>query len=105
MPYASAAGAAIRRARALPPLFVIRYSLMEIHESARKHGVADADVLHAARNALATDDQDDNVRVYLGPGRNAELLEVAAIVRAEGPELAIHAMKMHPKYKRLLPGE
>jgi hypothetical protein len=32
------------------------------------------------------------------------LLEVAA-VRDDGTELAIHAMRMRPKYRRLLPGD
>ena len=76
---------------------------MEIHPSARKHGIADEDIGHAMRNALAMDDQEDDTRLYLGPARSAELLEVVTIVREDGSELAIHAMKMRPKYLRLLP--
>jgi hypothetical protein len=53
---------------------------------------------------MAVDDQDDDARLYLGPSRNGELLEVVTIVRAARPDLAIHAMKMHPGYRRLLPG-
>jgi hypothetical protein len=34
---------------------------------------------------------------------NADLLEVVTIVRDDGSELAIHAMRMRPKYRRLLP--
>jgi hypothetical protein len=41
----------------------------------------------------------------LGPARNAQLLEVVTIVRDDGSELAIHAMKMRAKYRRLLPGD
>jgi hypothetical protein len=33
-----------------------------------------------------------------------DLLEVVTIVRDDGSELAIHAMKMRPKYRPLLPG-
>ncbi len=58
---------------------------MEIHPSARKHGIADEDIEHATRAA--------------------ELLEVVTIARDDGSELAIHAMKMRTKYQRLLPGE
>lgn len=76
---------------------------MDIHPSARKHGIADEDIEHASANALAIEDQDDDTRLYLGPARNAELLEVVTIVRDDGSELAIHAMKMRPKYQRLLP--
>ena len=76
---------------------------MEIHPSARKHGIADEDIEHAIRHALAIDDQADDTRLYLGPARSADLLEVATIVRDDGSEVVIHAMKMRPKYRRLLP--
>jgi hypothetical protein len=77
--------------------------MLEIHPSARKHGIADEDIAHAMRHALAVDDQEDDTRLYLGPSRSADLLEVVTIVRDDGPELAIHAMKMRAKYQRLLP--
>lgn len=78
-------------------------SPVEIHPSAPKHGVADEDIEHAATNAMTIDEQEDDTRL-LGPSRSAELLEVVTIVRADGSELAIHAMRLRPKYKRLLPG-
>lgn len=78
---------------------------MEIHPSARKHGVDGEDIKHAIDNAMSIDDQDDDTRLYLGPARNAELLEVVTIVRDDGSELVIHAMTMRPKYRRLLPGD
>ena len=77
---------------------------MEIHPSARKHGIADEDITHAMNQAMAVDDQDDDTRLYLGPARNGELLEVVTVVRDDGSELAIHAMPMRTKYQRLLPG-
>jgi hypothetical protein len=76
---------------------------VEIHQSARKHGITDEDIEHAVRHAIATDDQDHDTRLYLGPARNAQLLEVVTIVRDDDSELAIHAMKMRPAYQRLLP--
>jgi hypothetical protein len=76
---------------------------VDVHASARKHGVADEDIRHAAEHALVIDPQDDDTRLYLGPARSAELLEVVTIVRDDGSELAIHAMRMRPKYQRLLP--
>jgi hypothetical protein len=78
---------------------------VEIHSSARKHGVADEDIEHAMDNAMSIDDQEDETRLYLGPARNAEVLEVVTIIRDDGSELVIHAMKMRPKYRRLLPGD
>jgi hypothetical protein len=77
---------------------------VEIHSSARKHGVADEDIEHATAHAMAIYDQDDDARLYLGPARTAELLEIVTIVRDDGSQLAIHAMKMRPSYQRLLPG-
>ena len=77
---------------------------MDVHPSARKHGIADDDMQHAAENAMAIEDQDDDTRLYLGPDRNAEFFEVVTIVRDDGSELAIHAMPMRAKYQRLLPG-
>lgn len=76
---------------------------MEVHPSARKHGLADEDIEHAMRHALAIDDQTDDTRLYVGPSRSADLLEVVTIVRDDDCELVIHAMKMRPKYRRLLP--
>ncbi len=67
--------------------------------------MADEDIEHAIENAMSIDDQDDDTLLYLGPARNAELLEVVAIIRDDGSELVIHAMKMRPKYRRLLPGD
>jgi hypothetical protein len=78
---------------------------VEIHPSARRHGIADEDIEHAMTHAMAIDEQDDDTRLYLGPSRAAELLEVVTIVRDDGSELVIHAMKMRAKYQRLLPGE
>jgi hypothetical protein len=54
---------------------------------------------------MAIDELDDDTRLYLGPSRSADLLEIVTVVRDDNSELAIHAMKMRPKYQRLLPGE
>jgi hypothetical protein len=78
---------------------------VEIHGSARRHGVADDDIRHAVNNAMAIDDQDDDTRLYLGPSTSGALLEVATIVRDDGTELVIHAMAMRSRYRRLLPGD
>jgi hypothetical protein len=57
------------------------------------------------RHALAIDDQADDTRLYVGPSRSADLLEVVTIARNDGSELVIHAMRMRPKYRPLLPGD
>jgi hypothetical protein len=76
---------------------------VEIHASARRHGIADLDIEHATAHAMTIENQDDDTRLYLGPARNTALLEVVTIARQDGSELAIHAMEMRPKYQLLLP--
>lgn len=77
---------------------------MEIHPSAGKHGISDEDIEHTVENAMSIDDRDDDTRLYLGAARDGDLLEVVTIVREDGSELAIHAMRMRPRYLPLLPG-
>ena len=78
---------------------------VEVHPSALKHGLPIEDIQHALRNAMVSDDLEDDLRLYLGPSRSASLIEVVVIVRGGGSsDLAIPAMAMREKYRRLLPG-
>lgn len=52
-------------------------SYVEIGESARKHGILDADIEHAMEHAMAFMDQDDERLLYVGPSRSGALLEAA----------------------------
>jgi hypothetical protein len=79
--------------------------VLYIHSSARKHGVSDADIRHAIRHVMSFDDQEEHLRLYLGPARNADLIEIVTVARTHQAEMAIHAMRMRPKYRTLLPGE
>lgn len=78
--------------------------LVEIHESARKHGVADPDILHAIDHALALEDagEDPDRWLLIGPDTVGNLLEVVIMFTAEGSQLVIHAMPMRDQYRRLL---
>lgn len=83
---------------------------MEIHPAARKHGIADDDIVHAVGHALAgyaLEGRDDEPRrtLLLGPDRSANLLEVVVVELDDCGRLAIHAMRMRPKYIPLLPRE
>ena len=78
---------------------------MEIHPAARRHGVNDRDIEHAITHAMASDRQDDDTTLRLGPARNGDLLEIAFITRDDGTHLVIHAMRMRSKYQRLLSGD
>jgi hypothetical protein len=81
---------------------------VEIHRSARNHGIAERDILHAVEQALASyalEERDDEPRrtLLLGPDRGANLLEIVVLELDDGRRLAIHAMRMRPKYIDLLP--
>jgi stringent starvation protein B len=76
---------------------------LEIHRAARKHGISDKDIEHAVSHAMSVYDREDGTRLYLGSARNADLLEVSTIARPGTAEIAIHAMRMRPKYRRILP--
>jgi uncharacterized DUF497 family protein len=77
---------------------------VEIHASARKHGVADEDINHAIDHALAIEDagEDPNRWLVIGPDRAGNLLEVVVMTTVEDSQLAIHAMVMRAKFKELL---
>lgn len=77
---------------------------MEVSSSARRHGVDDSDVTHAVEHSLAVEDagEDPNRWLVIGPDRAGNLLEVIVLITEEGDEIAIHAMPMRPKYRRLL---
>ncbi|MGZ8749387.1 MAG: hypothetical protein ACXWYP_00770 [Pseudonocardia sp.] len=82
---------------------------MDVHRSARKHGVADEDALHAAGRFLVAYLLSDEGRggprreLRLGPDRAGNLLEVVVLLLDDGDELVIHAMRMRPRYRGLLP--
>ena len=46
--------------------------------SARKHGIADQDMLHALRNAIV-EVLDDDIVMIIGPNRHGNLIEVAIV--------------------------
>jgi hypothetical protein len=77
---------------------------VEIHWSARRHGIADDEILHAIEYAMVVDDLGEGPDRWLviGPDRAANLLEVIVLVTAEGDELIIHAMPFRAVYRKVL---
>jgi len=77
---------------------------VEIHPSARNHGIADEDILHAVEHSMVVDDlgEDPDRWIVIGPDSAARLLEVIVLVTAEGDELIIHAMPLRAIYRKLL---
>jgi hypothetical protein len=79
---------------------------VEIHRSARRHGIADADTRHAVDHPLVEVDLDlDSERprlLVIGPDRSGNLLEVIVLLLADERRMAIHAMKLRAVYLPLL---
>ncbi len=77
---------------------------MEVHESARKHGVEDRDIQHAIDHVPVIEDagEDFDRWLVIGRDRAANLLEVVVLVTDESTQLAIHAMPLRARYRRLL---
>lgn len=73
---------------------------MEIADSARKHGIADADILHALTLPIRDIFQGDNPHrvLHIGADRTGRLLEIVVLDET----LAIHAMPLRRKFYRYL---
>lgn len=87
-------------------ILVVRLLRVQIHPSARRHGVRDEDINHAHRQAVAWVELGEHPPRYLvvGPDRSGNLLEVVVILVDAGV-LAIHAMPLRPSTQRELFGE
>lgn len=69
--------------------------------SARRHGVADEDMLHAYRNPIMIwEVEDDELEMFIGPDRSAQLLEVGVVYSDDKTPIIVHAMKARTKYLR-----
>ena len=72
--------------------------MVEIEESARRHGVRDGDMLHARRHHwLRIHTEDARVNILIGPSTTGEPLEIA-VVSDEAGEAIIHAMSARRKF-------
>ncbi|MEO6205209.1 MAG: hypothetical protein ABIO67_07505 [Mycobacteriales bacterium] len=69
---------------------------MEIHSSARRHGIGDDDISHALDQAVAwVELSDDPARFLLaGPDSAGNLLELVVLSLPGRRVLVIHAMKL-----------
>lgn len=66
--------------------------------SARKHGVADDDILHAYRNPIRVFEF-DGLTMLIGADTAGRLLEIGTAA-AEGIEFLVHAMPARQKFLR-----
>lgn len=71
--------------------------MVRIAQTARRHGVADEDMLHAARNAIRRR-KDDQFTMLIGAARDGSLLEVGILDADSDDPVVIHAMPVRPKF-------
>lgn len=78
---------------------------MNVHPSARKHGVSDEDATQAAYWSQWIEPLDDwpHRELRLGFDTHARLLETVVLVFESGDELVIHAMPARKQFWDLLP--
>ena len=85
--------------------YTIRH--VRIRASARKHGIHDEDIRHALRHALGWKRLDrvgvPAMTLIVGPDRAANLLETIVVHDDDGTDVVIHAMRLRPRYRMLLP--
>jgi hypothetical protein len=80
---------------------------VEIHRSARRHGLGDDDIRHAIEHPLVVVDlepeADPPKLLLLGPDVAGNVLEVIILLLADDRSLAVHAMPVRKGYLPLLP--
>lgn len=72
---------------------------MRIAESAKKRGIAEADLFHALHNyvRVVTEQGDAEVAMFIGPAQDGSMLEVGVVLDDEDPRI-IHAMPARRKF-------
>jgi hypothetical protein len=76
--------------------------LVRIGEPARKHGVADADIWHAVRNAMRRVLMDEDLTMLIGPATDGALIEVGVLDIDGDDAVVIHAQPLRHKFHKLL---
>jgi hypothetical protein len=75
---------------------------VRVGEPARRHGVSDADIWHAVRTAARKIDMGDDLTMLIGSARDGTLLEIGVLDLAGDDPVAIHAMRLRPKFYQFL---
>jgi hypothetical protein len=80
---------------------------VEIHRSARRHGVSDAAIRHATDHPIVVfdlePDSDPPKQLAIGSDQAGNMLEVIVLILSDDRLLAIHAMPLRPTFYDLLP--
>ncbi len=92
----------------LAPSFVLRYTELEIHETALKHGISELDIHHVCANSsdiFELDQESYEIKILIiGPDSAGNLLEVIGLEINNQSLLIIHAMKIRKSMMNLLEG-
>jgi hypothetical protein len=77
---------------------------LKIIDSARKHHISDADIMYVVEHAIEVIQLEDEPEklLYIGFDRSLRVLEVVTVVKINGEEVVIHAMKATQKVIDLL---
>ncbi len=70
-----------------------------IADSARKHGVSDADILHAYRNPIRVFELDEGFTMVIGANHAAVIFEIGVVDGVQAPVI-VHAMRAREKFLR-----
>lgn len=77
---------------------------MRVTESAFRHGIAEADILHAYTNAVRlveVEQHGEERLIVIGPDRAGNWLELVAMPAADANRI-IHADRLRPKFYEFL---
>lgn len=75
---------------------------MRIGGPARKHDVTDVDIWHAVPNAIRRVIMGDDLTMLIGPASDGALPEIGVLDIDGDDPVVIHAMRLRPKFYRLL---
>ena len=75
---------------------------VRIGAPARKHGVGDADIMHAVRTAIRKIDMDDDLTMLIGPASDGAPLELGVLGLDSHDPVIIHALPLRAKFYRFL---
>ncbi|MEA2370729.1 MAG: hypothetical protein QOH12_1123 [Solirubrobacteraceae bacterium] len=75
---------------------------MRTGQPARKHGISDADILHAVRAAMRRIVLDEELTMLIGAARDGSLLEVGVLGIDGDDPVVVHAMALRPKFHTFL---
>ena len=68
-----------------------------VGQSALRHGVTEADIRHAYRNAVVRWQMEEGLEMHIGPSTSGMLLEIGVVVES-GRRRVVHAMTARAKF-------